>query len=59
MRRKRGRSWLTETACLYPSFQFCRGVYTLCLFWNECLVSNVLLCLCIVSEGRNEARASF
>ena len=28
-------------------------------FWNECLVSNVPLCWCIVSESRKEARASF
>ena len=59
VRRKRGRySWI-ERACWYPSSQFCRSVYTLCLLWNEGLVSNVLLCLCTVSERRKEARASF
>ena len=57
MKRKCGRSWWTERACWYPSFQFL--VVVCCPFWKECLVSNVPLCLCLVSEGRKEARASF
>ena len=28
-------------------------------FWNECLVSNVPSCLCIVSEGRKDAEGAF
>ena len=27
--------------------------------WKECLVSNVPVCLCVVSEGQNEVVASF
>ena len=54
VKRKRGRSWWTERACWFPSFQIFVVVYTPCAFWNECLVSNVPLCLCLVSEGRKE-----
>ena len=43
---------------LLVSFQFVLCVHLVPL-WNERLVSNVPLCLCIVSEGRKEARASF
>ena len=32
------------------SSNFCGSVYTLFFLWNECLVSNVPLCLCI-AEG--------
>ena len=27
-----------------PPFNFCHSVYTLCPFWNECLISSVPLC---------------
>ena len=41
-------------------FNFCCRVCTLSLLgMSECLVSNVPFCLCIVSEGRKEACASF
>ena len=57
MRRKRGSRGRSGLVGIFPlNFVV---VYTLSLFWNECLVSNVPLCLCDVSEGRKEARASF
>ena len=50
-----GRSWHVGV----PPFNFCRCVCTLCLFGASASFQTCLLCLCIVSEGRKEARASF
>ena len=41
------------------TFQFLLPCIHFLPFWNKCLVSYVPLCLCIVSEGWKEARASF
>ena len=46
----------SEEACLF--FSIWLWCVHLVLSWNECHVSNVPLCLCLVSDGRKEARAS-
>ena len=55
--RKRGKSWWSEQACGYPSFQFLLWRLHLVPLWNECLVSDVPLCWCIVSY-RSEGGSS-
>ena len=54
VRRKLGRSWTGPVGILPLNF-----VVTPCACFEKRLVSNVPLCLCIVSEDRKEARASF
>ena len=44
MERRCGRSLWSEQACWYPFFNFCRCVYTLCLFG---LSASFQVCLCV------------